>query len=136
MKNETQDVWLLAAMTAATAGRQLKLESNVEPWSYLADLRSVAEINCFVSKVWRLNDLSTVRSRFEPKGRRRTNKERMPCHIFPMRRKTKMSIATQRNWEAVCFLCPSFGFRRMEYPTPVKNVCYKIATGTCSSKWS
>ena len=68
MKNETQDVWLLAATTAATAGRQLKLESNVELWNYLADLKSVAEINCFVSKVWRLNDLSTVRSRLEPKG--------------------------------------------------------------------
>ena len=67
MKNETQDVWLLAATTAATAGRQLKLENNVELWSYLADLKSVAEINCFVSKVWRSHDLYTVRSRLEPK---------------------------------------------------------------------
>ena len=47
--------------------RQSKLAGHVELWNYLAELKSVAEINCFVSKVWRLHDLYTVRSRLEPK---------------------------------------------------------------------
>ena len=57
----------LISVTPPCNRRQSKLAGHVELWNYLAELKSVAEINCFVSKVWRLHDLYTVRSRLEPK---------------------------------------------------------------------
>ena len=57
----------LISVTPPCNRRQSKLAGHVELWNYLAELKSVAEINCFVSKVWRSRDLYTVRSRLEPK---------------------------------------------------------------------
>ena len=194
----------LISVTPPCNLRQSKLAGHVELWNYLAELKSVAEINCPVSKVWRLHDLYTVRSRVEPKDCRfcgsgigmscnvawsmfitARNQIGVRCalgcwlsipsllqlsrhsvgvcmhklsthghaiktwakrlmynspgkdtlsHLFHCAGKPKMLIATHQNQEAECFLCPNFGFSCMEYPTPVKNVCYKIYNWDLSVK--